>query len=139
MAKSLTKAQLGELKGVLSGELSRLTSNARHMITHRVHEPDELPADTIDVSTEESLAATENRLRDREKFLLRKIEKALATMEEGEYGLCEECADPIGYARLKARPVATLCIDCKEEQERNEGKVADRRNREEDDSYSIIF
>ena len=49
MAKSLTKAQLGELKGVLSGELSRLTSNARHMITHRVHEPDELPAETIDI------------------------------------------------------------------------------------------
>jgi DnaK suppressor protein len=49
-----------------------------------------------------------------------KIREALERIEDGEFGICESCEEMIGEARLKARPVTTLCIDCKTEQERQE-------------------
>lgn len=64
------------------------------------------------------------RIRDRERKLIVKIDEALRRVEDGSYGVCEECGDKIGTARLKARPVTTLCIDCKSVQE-----VAERKNK----------
>ena len=64
------------------------------------------------------------RIRDRERKLIAKIEEALRRLEDGSYGVCEECGEMIGAARLKARPVTTLCIDCKSAQE-----VGERKNR----------
>jgi DnaK suppressor protein len=60
------------------------------------------------------------RIRDRERKLLSKIEEALERIEDGTYGVCEECGEPIAVERLKARPVTTLCIDCKADQEADE-------------------
>ena len=60
------------------------------------------------------------RLQERQAHLLQKIDRALGKMEEGTFGLCEQCDEPLNTARLKARPVATLCIACKEEQESRE-------------------
>ncbi len=60
------------------------------------------------------------RMRDRERKLLGKIDEAVARIEDGSYGRCEECGAPIGIERLKARPVTTLCIQCKSEQEERE-------------------
>jgi RNA polymerase-binding transcription factor len=60
------------------------------------------------------------RIRDRERKLLNKIDDALKRIDEGSYGLCESCENPIGIDRLKARPVTTLCIDCKSDQEAQE-------------------
>ena len=60
------------------------------------------------------------RIRDRERKLITKIDEALGRIEDGSYGKCEECGCEIGFARLKARPVTTLCIECKEEQEADE-------------------
>jgi DnaK suppressor protein len=61
-------------------------------------------------------------VRDQERInmLLPKIDRALHRITQGSYGLCETCEEPIGIPRLKARPVATLCIACKEEQEQTE-------------------
>lgn len=64
------------------------------------------------------------RIRDRERKLIVKIDEALRRLEDGSYGVCEECGEMIGTARLKARPVTTLCIDCKSAQE-----VGERKNR----------
>ncbi|HEX9443592.1 MAG TPA: RNA polymerase-binding protein DksA [Candidatus Binatia bacterium] len=64
------------------------------------------------------------RIRDRERKLIAKIEEALRRLEDGSYGVCEECGENIGTARLKARPVTTLCIECKSAQE-----VDERKNR----------
>ena len=64
------------------------------------------------------------RIRDRERKLIVKIEEALRRVEDGSYGVCEQCGETIGTARLKARPVTTLCIGCKSVQE-----VAERKNR----------
>jgi DnaK suppressor protein len=63
------------------------------------------------------------RIRDRERKLITKIDEALARIENGTYGLCEECEEEIGVERLKARPVTTLCIDCKAAQEAQEKKI----------------
>jgi DnaK suppressor protein len=60
------------------------------------------------------------RLRDRERKLLKKIEDAIEKIDTGTYGICESCGQPIGLSRLEARPVTTMCIDCKTEQEEEE-------------------
>ncbi|MBI5482821.1 MAG: TraR/DksA C4-type zinc finger protein [Deltaproteobacteria bacterium] len=80
--------------------------------------------DSIDESTEEELFSTELRLRDREKWLLGKINSAIERLESGTIDECEECGEPIGAKRLLARPVTTLCIACKEEREKEEASTA---------------
>lgn len=77
-------------------------------------------ADPLDRASLESNRNFTLRLRDRERFLARKIQEALQRIEAGTFGICEECGEPIEKERLLARPVTTLCIDCKEEQERLE-------------------
>jgi DnaK suppressor protein len=62
----------------------------------------------------------ELRLRGREQKLLEKINEALDRLDEGTYGICEECGCNINAKRLEARPVASFCIDCKTEMERRE-------------------
>lgn len=69
--------------------------------------------DPTDRATQESEITLELRTRDRERKLIRKIEQAIAQLDEGEYGYCESCGAEIGLRRLEARPTATLCIDCK--------------------------
>jgi DnaK suppressor protein len=63
------------------------------------------------------------RIRDRERKLVSKIDEAIGRIEDGSYGKCEECGGDIGIERLKARPVTTLCIDCKSLQETQERKL----------------
>lgn len=60
------------------------------------------------------------RIRDRELKLIKKIKKALDRIDNGTFGVCESCGDPIGEKRLNARPVTTQCIDCKEAEEATE-------------------
>ena len=60
------------------------------------------------------------RIRDRERKLITKIDEALGRIDDGTYGVCEDCGGAIGVERLKARPVTTLCIQCKSEQEAQE-------------------
>jgi DnaK suppressor protein len=60
------------------------------------------------------------RLRDRERKLLKKIDEALEKIDNGTYGTCDICGQEIGIKRLEARPVTTMCIDCKTEQEEEE-------------------
>ncbi|RJQ43840.1 MAG: RNA polymerase-binding protein DksA [Nitrospiraceae bacterium] len=60
------------------------------------------------------------RLRDRERMLLKKIEETIERIDRDEYGNCQECGNEIGIKRLQARPVTTLCIDCKTRQEEEE-------------------
>ncbi len=60
------------------------------------------------------------RLRDRERMLLKKIDETIDRIDGGNYGICEECTNPIDIKRLEARPVTTLCIECKTRQEEDE-------------------
>lgn len=77
----------------------------------------EVFADPADRATLESDRTFTLRLRDRERRLIKKIQEALQRLDEGDYGICEECGSEIGVPRLKARPVTTLCINCKSKQE----------------------
>ncbi|MDE5833422.1 MAG: RNA polymerase-binding protein DksA [Desulfovibrio sp.] len=80
----------------------------------------EVFADPADRATAESDRAFTLRLRDRERRLIRKIRAALQRIDDGVYGVCEECGEDISLARLKARPVTRLCINCKARQEEDE-------------------
>ena len=80
----------------------------------------EVFADPADRATAESDRAFTLRIRDRERRLIRKIQSALQRIDDGTYGICEECGEEIGVARLKARPVTRLCINCKAKQEEDE-------------------
>lgn len=80
----------------------------------------EVYADPADRATAESDRAFTLRLRDRERKLIKKITQAIQRIEDGEFGVCVECGDEIGIARLKARPMTTLCINCKSKQEEDE-------------------
>ncbi len=84
-----------------------------------------LPEQTVfpDLGDQASAETDRNfmlRLRGREQRLLNKIEEAVDRIDSGSFGICDSCGDDITIERLKARPVATLCIDCKEEQEEEE-------------------
>jgi len=79
--------------------------------------------DPNDRATLESGRSFELRIRDRERKLVTKIDEAIARIDEGNYGVCEDCGEEIGLKRLEARPVTTLCIDCKTLQETREKSV----------------
>ncbi|MGI9480100.1 MAG: RNA polymerase-binding protein DksA [Hyphomicrobiaceae bacterium] len=77
-------------------------------------------ADVADRATSETDRALELRARDRQRKLVSKINAALARIEEGSYGYCEETGEPIGLRRLEARPIATLSLEAQERHERRE-------------------
>jgi DnaK suppressor protein len=123
----LPKKDLNRFRKVLEAQKKELLDHAREML-HVTHEDHlEQSGDEVDQSTAEYDQAFEYRLRDREKFLLKKIVKALGRIDEGTYNECEECGGTIGTKRLEARIVATLCIECKEEQEQDEKRYQKRR------------
>jgi DnaK suppressor protein len=76
--------------------------------------------DMADRASSESDRALELRTRDRQRKLIAKIDAALKRIEDGTYGYCEETGDPIGIARLDARPIATLSLEAQEMHERRE-------------------
>jgi DnaK suppressor protein len=76
--------------------------------------------DEMDMTSTEVETSMRIRLRNREALFLKKIQDALSRIKEGTFGLCEDCGGDIDIRRLEVRPTATLCVHCKEEQERNE-------------------
>ncbi|UCG08191.1 MAG: RNA polymerase-binding protein DksA [Desulfobacterales bacterium] len=74
-------------------------------------------ADPLDRASFESNRSTTLRIRDRESMLIKKIRKSLEDIENGEYGICEDCGEDIAIGRLKARPVTSFCIRCKTKRE----------------------
>ncbi len=128
----LTPEELEEFKTLLTEKKSALLADSQQARAQIQENQDKLP-DEVDLATAEYEAAFAYRLRDREKFLLKKIDKALVRIEEGEYDECESCGGIIAKKRLMARPEATLCIVCKEEQEQIEkGFLKKRHIREEE-------
>jgi DnaK suppressor protein len=115
----LTPEQLNALNEVLEQQLAELLSESRDNV-HTLTEQRELDADQLDLAVTESNRDFALRLADRERRLLRKIKLAMERMRQGEYGTCEGCGAAITFPRLMARPVATLCIDCKTEVEQLE-------------------
>ena len=116
----LNAEQKDQLSSVLTTERDRLIKNAKDGLKFSMERDRNIGRDSIDESMEEEIFSTELRLRDREKFLLNKINGALERLDKGTIDECEECGEKIAFRRLLARPVTTLCIDCKEEKEKEE-------------------
>lgn len=83
--------------------------------------------DEVDQATTDIEQSMQMRLRNRETLYVKKIKDALKRIEEGTFGECDDCGDDIEIRRLEARPTATLCVGCKEEQERREILTASGR------------
>lgn len=113
---AMTKKQLEEFKKLLQGRLDELVGEARSTVSDLIEGEDNFP-DPTDRATAESDRNFLLRIRDRERKLIVKITEAIERIEEGNFGECENCGDDIGIKRLRARPVTTLCIDCKTEME----------------------
>lgn len=117
-AKQLTHFRkiLDTLKLELAGDIERTV--------HTMQDEATVFADPNDRASQESDIALELRNRDRERKLIKKIDESINRIESGEYGYCDGCGVEIGLKRLEARPTATLCIDCKELEERREKQIA---------------
>ena len=117
----LTPEQTQELKARLQADLDRLGSHAHTALEFTMdRDRDRIGRDSMDESTEEEIYSTQLRLHDRETFLLAKIREAMQRLEAGTLDECEECSEPIGFKRLMARPVTTLCFECKSAREQVE-------------------
>jgi len=117
----LTAEQTEELKGRLQADLNRLGSQAQSALEFTMdRDRDRIGRDSMDESTEEEIYSTQLRLHDREAFFVNKIREAIVRLDAGNLDECEECAEPIGYKRLLARPVTTLCFECKSAREQVE-------------------
>jgi len=112
----LTKKKKGYYKGLLNKRLDELLAEANGTVNGMIDLREKFP-DPTDRATAESERNFTLRIRDRERKLMGKIKEALERIENGAYGICEACEEEISEGRLKARPVTTLCIDCKREQE----------------------
>jgi DnaK suppressor protein len=116
----LSKSEIKQFRELLDERAKQILVNAKNTLS------DDMAVDTADLPDEMDLASSEYlqsltfRMRGREKVLLEKIEHAMVRLEAGTFGICEECEEEISQKRLEARPETTLCIKCKEDQERAE-------------------
>jgi DnaK suppressor protein len=126
--QALTPDEVEEFRALLEDKRSKILSTAKDALSISNEEQLRM-SDEVDLASAEYEAAFEYRLRDREKSLLKKIQKAIDRINAGEYNECEDCGGPIGKNRLRARPETTMCIECKEEQEKKEKMYQKKRNR----------
>ena len=115
----MNKKNLAEFEELLNQQLESLLQEVGKTVSEMTAENPNFP-DPTDRASLESDRNFELRIRDRERMLINKIRQALERIKDGSFGLCESCEEVIGTERLRARPVTTLCIDCKTEQERQE-------------------
>ncbi|MBS0373493.1 MAG: RNA polymerase-binding protein DksA [Proteobacteria bacterium] len=124
----MSKEQLEHFRTILLTWKRDLMEEVDRTVTHMKDEAAN-PPDPNDRATLESEFSLELRTRDRERKLIRKIDEALARIEDGSYGYCLETGEEIGIKRLEARPVATLSIEAQERRERREKQYGDRDDR----------
>ena len=117
---ALKKRERTAFKKQLLEQKQQLLRNAADTIENEIELSKDDMADEADLASvliDQSLSL---RLRGRERTLIEKIDHALERIEEGDFGICVVCGDDINVERLRARPVTTMCIACKEEQEQRE-------------------
>jgi DnaK suppressor protein len=115
----MEKERLEYFRELLNERLKTLLEEAEKTVTGMTNDRDSFPdpTDRANLETDRSFLL---RIRDRERKLIGKIQEALARIDDGAFGICEECGEDISEERLKARPVTTLCIDCKTKAEEEE-------------------
>ena len=116
----LDNSVLESFREILTERRAALLEQAAKTLKESCADAQQKGGDFADIASVESNRALKLRLCDREQKLLAKIGESLVKIEKGVYGICEGCGGDIGVERLEARPVATLCIDCKQDQESDE-------------------
>lgn len=117
--------KLEEFRQILLNEKKSLLQQAAHTIKNEIElDPDDL-ADESDLASVMSYQNINLRLRGRERKLIDKLDHALKRIDADEFGECVMCGEDISHKRLTARPVTTMCIACKEDQERRERHFAE--------------
>ncbi len=119
----MTSEQLEEFRHLLNEQLQALVGDAKETVDGMHESAKDTFADPTDRALLESNRNFSLRISDRERRLITKVQEALTRIQDGSFGICEECGEDIGPARLVARPVTTLCFDCKEDQERREKRL----------------
>ncbi|CAG0988597.1 RNA polymerase-binding transcription factor DksA [Rhodocyclaceae bacterium] len=119
----MNSKQMAHFRKILESLKQELLDDIERTV-HTMQDEATVFADPNDRASQESDIALELRNRDRERKLIKKIDESIARIEAGEYGYCDSCGVEIGLKRLEARPTATLCIDCKELEERREKQMA---------------
>ncbi len=119
----MRERELKHFQALLHEKLDELLKEADRTVDGMTDAKAENFPDPTDRASLESNRNFTLRIRDRERKLIVKIKEALARIDDGSYGKCEECGESIGRERLEARPVTTLCIDCKSLQEVQERKL----------------
>lgn len=117
----MNNKELEFFRNFLNQRIQELRSEAGKTVEDM--DEDENFPDPADRASMESNRNSVLRIRDRERKLIFKMQEALRRLDDGTYGICEECGEAIGIERLKARPVTTLCIECKSSQEIEERKA----------------
>ena len=115
----LKEEDIEYFRELLTKSLEELLGHAKDTISDITAPKENLP-DPTDRASFESDRDLILRIRDRESKLIKKIKMALDRIEDNTFGVCEKCGEDISVARLKARPVATQCIDCKTKEEATE-------------------
>ncbi|HXY89540.1 MAG TPA: RNA polymerase-binding protein DksA [Xanthobacteraceae bacterium] len=122
----MNEQQREYFRGKLLRWKEEILREARETLAHLQSENENHP-DLADRASSETDRSIELRARDRQRKLIAKIDAALARLEDGTYGYCEETGEPISLRRLEARPIATLSIDAQERHERKEKVHRDER------------
>lgn len=105
--------QREHFRQILTAWRNQLREAVDNTVDHMKNEAANFP-DEVDRASQEEEFALELRTRDRERKLIRKIEKTLSNIDSDDFGYCANCGSEIGIRRLEARPTADLCVDCKE-------------------------
>ena len=108
----LSEGQLDHLRGILSQWRTQLMEEVDRTVNHMQDDAANFP-DPADRATQEEEFSIELRTRDRERKLIKKINKTIELLQTDDFGYCETCGIEIGLRRLEARPTATQCVDCK--------------------------
>ncbi|MDQ5984479.1 MAG: RNA polymerase-binding transcription factor DksA [Syntrophus sp. SKADARSKE-3] len=116
---ALKPERLEFFRYMLTQEINKLLNDAEKTVTEMTHGKENYP-DPNDRASLESDRNFELRIRDRERKLISKMREAIQRIDNGTYGICTSCGGDISDKRLTARPVTTLCIDCKTKQEKME-------------------
>jgi DnaK suppressor protein len=114
------KREVEQYREILRGRLDALIGHGSQAVHEMSGEEGEDLPDPSDRATVEEERNWSLRLRDRDRKLIGKLQEALERLDAGTFGLCTRCGRPIGSARLRARPMTDLCIDCKTETEQLE-------------------
>ena len=108
----MNEKQREHFKNILKAWRLELMEEVDRTVSHMKDEAANFP-DPADRATQEEEFSLELRTRDRERKLIKKIDKTLIRVEEDDYGFCDQCGIEVGIRRLEARPTADLCVDCK--------------------------